>query len=146
MFGDLFRMSRVLFAVLCIRRSSCAFALHDILIAPKEHFLFISYSLNILVLPSPPFSFPIACSTFRLHRDVRGRCRMPVETRLENKENEIKIFFCEIWCPRLLSKWFLIYTTSTIVFASRSFDFSESSITPQHKFDLRPSTGIDELQ
>lgn len=92
-------MSRVLFAVLCIRRSSCAFALQDILIAPKEHFLFISYSLNILVLPSPPFSFPIACSTFRLHRDVRGRCRMPVETRLENKENEIKIFFLRNMMP-----------------------------------------------
>lgn len=76
-------MSREALRGLCIRRSSCAFALHDILIAPKEHFLFISYSLNILVLPSPPFPFPFACSPFGLHRDVRGCYRMPVETRLQ---------------------------------------------------------------
>lgn len=109
---------------ICNRLSSFSFALHDILIAPKAHFLFISYSSNI-------FYFFLFSVIFFLHLTVRF-CpvsmfavvtKMPVETCL------LKILFSfasPISSPwpffwrnmmfnlrlKFFSEMILIYTTS----------------------------------
>lgn len=110
---------------ICNRLSSFSFALHDILIAPKAHFLFISYSSNIFYffLFSVIFFSSFDC-TFLPRLDVRG-CYQNARRDLPLKNSfffrfshlfSVAVFFWRNMMFNLRLKFFsemiLIYTTS----------------------------------